>query len=118
VFQYIKDSNSSTFLEPAEKVMEEYVLPSKSPIIVKPLISEAPVNVQGEITLPSLEKILVDIVSDKDMFYFIQGSEIINIYKNASEKYTINYDRLYRYAKRRNSYDEIKSIFDQINGNK
>ncbi|HQO10442.1 MAG TPA: hypothetical protein PLK90_10205 [Clostridiales bacterium] len=118
VFQYIKDSNNSTFLDPDERVMEEYVLTAKSPIIVKPLISEAPVNVQGEIKLPSLEKILVDIVSDKDMFYFIQGSEIINIYKSASEKYTINFDRLYRYAKRRNSYDDIKSIFDQINGNK
>ena len=118
VFQYVKDSNISTFFEPTERVMEEYVLIAKSPIIIKPLITEAPVTNQGGIPLPSLEKILVDIVSDKDIFYFIQGSEIFNIYKNASEKYTINFNRLYRYAKRRNSYDEIKIIFNQINGNK
>jgi predicted transcriptional regulator of viral defense system len=118
VYNYLKDYSANVFLVPSEEILEDYVINLKNPIIVKPLVSEAPVTDQEKVPVPDLEKILVDIVSEKEMFYFFQGNEKINIFKNAIDKYTVNYDKLKRYSKRRNSYDSIAEIIKQINGNK
>ena len=118
VYNYLKDSYANVFLEPSEYLLEDHVLNLKNSIIVKSLVSEAPVTKQEKVPVPDLEKILVDIVSEKELFYFLQGNEKINIFKNAIDKYTINYDKLKRYAKRRNSYDSIVATIKQINVNK
>jgi len=45
----------------------------------------------------SLEKILIDLATDKEFFPF-QGNEIHSIYDSAFEKYTINESAMLRYA--------------------
>jgi hypothetical protein len=116
VFFFIKETNKNTFKEPSRDVMENFVLESKDAIIVKSLTSEAPLQNINNITVPAIEKILVDLYTDKETFFFLQGSEMLNIFANALEKYTVNTDRLLRYAKRRNKREELKKLLTQISG--
>jgi uncharacterized protein DUF6577 len=114
LFYFLKESNKSTFKEPSKEIVEDFILNTETAVVVKPLISEAPLNIVDKIQVPSLEKILVDLYADKDLFYFLHGNELLNIFKSAFDKYTINSNRLFRYAKRRNKKDQIKNILDQI----
>lgn len=116
VFHFIKETNNNTFKEPSRDMMENFVLESKDAIIIKSLTSEAPLQKVDNITVPAIEKILVDLYADSEIFFFLQGSEMLNIFTNALEKYTVNTDRILRYAKRRNKGEELKKILAQING--
>lgn len=118
VFFFVKEINKDayTFKEPLHEMMEMFVLDSKDSIIVKSLTSEAPLQKVDNVTVPAIEKILVDLCADSDIFSFLQGNEMLNIFENALEKYTVNTDRLLRYAKRRNKREELQKILTQISG--
>ena len=96
--------------------MENFVLDSRDAVIIKPLVSEAPLQETDALTLPALEKILVDLVADAETFFFLQGHEMLNIFASALGKYTVNTDRLLRYAKRRNKKEQLQRILNQISG--
>lgn len=66
-------------------------------IFVKNLVSEAPLQEVSGVPMPTLEKLLVDILRDTDFFY-LQGSESDRIIENAFNLYTINRNRPFRYA--------------------
>jgi hypothetical protein len=116
VFHFVRETNRNTFKEPSRPAMEDYIFASKDAVIIKPLISEAPLQTVDAVTVPTIEKILVDLVADSEIFFFLQGNEMVNIFKNVPEKYTVNLDRLQRYAKRRNKREELQKILAQING--
>lgn len=59
-------------------------------------------------------KLLVDILRDTDFFY-LQGSESDRIIENAFNLYTINRNRLFRYADRRKVKKELSSILENLN---
>jgi DNA-binding Lrp family transcriptional regulator len=81
----------------------------KDYIIVRPLVSEAPIQKIGKIYTATLEKILVDLAVDKEFMLF-QGSEIYAIFESVFEQYTINQNTLLRYASRKNKRKEIEKI--------
>ncbi|MFZ2397637.1 MAG: type IV toxin-antitoxin system AbiEi family antitoxin domain-containing protein [Smithella sp.] len=118
VFHFVKEINQEkyTFKEPLHEMMGMFVLESKGSIIVKSLTSEAPLQDVDHITVPAIEKILVDLYADSDIFSFLQGSEMLNIFESALGKYTVNTNRLLRYAKRRNKEKDIRNILAQISG--
>jgi len=116
VFHFVKETQKNTFKEPSREIIENFVLDGKNAVIVKSLVSEAPLQDADASTLPTIEKILVDLVADSEIFFFLQGHELLNIFESALGKYTVNTDRLLRYAKRRNKKDELQKIFTQING--
>ena len=118
VFHFIKETNKNTFKEPSRDMMENFVLDGKDAVIVKSLISEAPLQDVDSVTVPTIEKILVDLVADSETFFFLQGHEILNVFESAMGKYTVNTDRLLRYAKRRNKKEELQKILMQISGKK
>ncbi len=64
--------------------------------------------------MPTLEKLLVDILRDTDFFY-LQGSESDHIFENAFNLYTINRNRLFRYADRRKVQERIIVILENLN---
>ena len=99
VFYYLKEREKDVFLNPSSDILYHYAN-AKESIIVKPLISEAPINKQNKIPTASLEKILVDLVSD-EIFEAYQGAELDNILENAFSLYSINEPKLLRYASRR-----------------
>ena len=83
-------------------------------IFVKNLVSEAPLQEVSGVPMPTLEKLLVDILRDTDFFY-LQGSEGDRIIENAFNLYTINRNRLFRYADRRKVKKELSSILESLN---
>lgn len=83
-------------------------------IFVKNLVSEAPMQEVSGVPMPTLEKLLVDILRDTDFFY-LQGSESDRIIENAFNLYTINRNRLFRYADRRKVKKELSSILENLN---
>ena len=70
-------------------------------IIVRPLVKEAPIDIIDGCPVPTLEKMLVDAISDKELQH-LQGNELYTIYSNAFSDYEIKMPRLLRYAARRN----------------
>ena len=83
-------------------------------VVVRPLIAEAPLSSYQGINTPSIEKILVDIVSDKE-FDYAGGAELYHIYTNAIESVDVNQKKLLRYASRRNRKERIEQILNSIN---
>jgi hypothetical protein len=89
---------------------------SQNPVIIKKLITRSPISKRKEkkfeIYTPLLEKILVDLFTEKKLFYFYQGAELIHIYENVLKNYTLNYTKLFSYAKRRDQEQDIKQFMN------
>jgi hypothetical protein len=83
-------------------------------IIIRPLITEAPIQMIDGINTPAIEKILVDIVRDIE-FSFLQGSEINHVYTTIFERHSVNKNKLLRYATRRGRKQEVEQL---LNANK
>ena len=83
-------------------------------IIVRPLITDSPIQKNENTFIATLEKMLVDLCTDKEFISF-QGNEIYHIYQNAFDKYTINQQTMLRYAGRKNKRNEIENILKTIN---
>ena len=103
----ITDFSKKAFLNPDATMYERYVSNFDEAIIVKPLVSEAPISKQNGYRIAPLEKLLVDVLIDKNLFAAQQG-EVENIYRAANEKYSINKQKMRRYASRRNQQEEVE----------
>lgn len=115
LFYELKDTiRGEVYLSPDEKAIDFYISESDQPVIVKKLITRAPLSkrTEGKIkfNIPTVEKILVDLYSEEKLFYFLQGSELIHIYENTIYSYTINFTKLFSYAKRREREQDIKQF--------
>lgn len=113
VFNFLKDRNYNVYLRPDKNMIYRYVDMDSRVIFVKNLVSEAPLQEVSSVTMPTLEKLLVDILRDTDFFY-LQGSESDRIIENAFNLYTINRSRLFRYADRRKVKEELSSILENL----
>lgn len=82
-------------------------------IILHSLTTEAPIDIIEGLPVPTVEKMLVDIVLNPE-FEFLQGSEIIRIYQEAFSDYDISRSRLMRYARRRYCEEKIQHLLDRI----
>jgi hypothetical protein len=83
-------------------------------VFVRPLITESPVCKVGNIPMTTLEKMLVDLATDKEFISF-QGNEIYTIFETALEKYTVHQNTMLRYASRKHKKEEIEQIIETIN---
>lgn len=115
VFQYLQGQypERMILLNPSQSDCERY-LNMDNIIVVRPLIAEAPLSSYKGINLPTIEKILVDIVSDKE-FDYAGGAELHHIYNNAFESVDVNQKKLLRYASRRNKKERIEQILKSNN---
>ena len=107
------DSNKRVFLMPSLTDFERYISTNNA-IIIRPLISESPLQLVDGLNTPTIEKILVDIVGDNE-FYFLQGSEINYVFTTIFERHSINKNKLLRYATRRGRKEEVEQL---LNANK
>jgi len=86
---------------------EQYV-DSAQPILVKPELSVNPnMPKDNNVRLATIEKILVDLVCDADIYGQYQDSELSNIYSNATELYAVNYSQILKYAAARGKKDDV-----------
>ena len=103
-------------IAPNKQECEQYLMGSNA-IVVRQLIGQSPLTTIDGCTVPCIEKILVDAVGDKEL-YFASGAEIYNIYENSREKYNVNLRKLLRYASRRNRKYQVERIIKTIENDK
>mgnify|MGYP003479378335 CR=1 FL=1 len=78
----LKDSFKLDFyLNPDEITIDYYISASQNPVII-----------------------------ESKLFYFYHGAELMHVFENVLKNYTINYTKLYSYAKRRDREQEIKQF--------
>jgi len=112
LYYALKDNlRKEVFVNPDVKAIDFYIAESSQPVIIKKLLTRAPLSKRTEhkITFytPTLEKILVDLFAEERLFYYLQGAELMHIYENALSNYTINFTKLFSYAKRREREQDI-----------
>lgn len=100
----------TVLLRPTEKEYRLYASGTPS-LLVRGLISEAPVIRVDGVTTASLEKILVDATITPE-FEFARGSELYTIFENADQMYQIGKKTLLRYAARRGKKEEIEKLIE------
>lgn len=114
VFYSLKEDKHAVFLNPTAHILSHYASDEKEVVIVKSLVSEAPIqDVQGVRTI-TIEKMLVDIFSDETIFAAQQGSEMHNIFREAYNRYTIHENRMLRYANRRKKKEGFDNYLNKV----
>lgn len=115
VFYFIQENtNKPVLIDPSASFLEKYGARNQEQIIVKPLISEAPIQKVEKIMVPTLEKILVDLYCEGNLFAAQQGTEIGNVFMNAFERYRIDEPKLLRYAARRKKREALENLIQNI----
>ena len=114
VFFLLKSPEWQVFLNADNTTIDYLSMEDKEVIVLKSLISRSPLLVQEKISIPSLEKILIDVFCDTKLFSPYSGQELSNIYKYAQKKYHINYSRMLNYAERRNKKKEVLELVLQF----
>lgn len=113
VFNTLKETNVHVYLDPTIEDIENYII-SQNSIVVKPLLRESPSKLIGKINTPKIEKILVDIFTDSNLFITYQGYELERIYESIFTLYSVNMTTLERYAKNRGGKEDIKKFIGRI----
>ena len=117
VFHFLQDMElgRNILLSPSHTDCERYLTGSDA-IVVRQLIGQSPLTVVDGCIVPRIEKILVDVIGDNELF-FASGSETYNIYEFAFERNRINKSKLLRYASRRNRKEKVVQIIQTIEDN-
>lgn len=111
VFNELTSSLSNVFINPDELFFDRYIANLDNVIVIKNLVTEAPIVENNKVFIPTLEKFLVDILIDTNLFAAQQG-EIDFIFKSAYDKYDINESKMKRYAARRNRETEVEKMMN------
>jgi hypothetical protein len=111
VFGFLNGAFKGVFLNPNEEIFDRYILNMDGVIIVKNLVSEAPLTEVQKIVVPALEKLLVDMLADTNLFS-AQQNETEFIMKTAMNKFAINEMKMKRYALRRNRENEVEKLIN------
>jgi hypothetical protein len=112
---YLRDKHINSLNKPAGKLFHELTEIIRKPVIVLPLISEAPAFQNRNRLYQTPEKLIPDLLS----YPFIAGiknqSDFIELYKSFAEKHTFNHKSMLRYASRRNKSKELVDILNTVN---
>lgn len=114
VFEELKDEFfGKVLINPSIDIYHQYWCDDL--IVVKKMVSEAPrgLNIPWN---TRLEKLLVDIVSDKLLANIIPETEIQTIFDDSMDKYVIDSACLNRYARRRKATRKISIYFEYAKG--
>lgn len=96
------------------KLAQRYNTESSISLLVKPLISEAPLQQNDNgLNVPTAEKILVDLVADRKVFDLF-AEELPNIYTEFDSRFALNLDRLQRYARRRHQLPNVENYLSLL----
>ncbi len=101
-------------MNPTSDLLEKYLPIDKESLIIRSLVSEAPIQNIKRINTASLEKMLVDVFCDDVIFSAQQGSEMRTLFKEALSKYSVNENRMLRYADRRRKKESLKKYLNSI----
>ncbi|MGV8946144.1 MAG: DUF6577 family protein [Lutibacter sp.] len=111
VFNALNEKVKNVFLNPDTEIFERYINNVEEAVIIKYLVTEAPLTNAENVVIPTLEKLLVDMLIDVDVFSAQQG-EIEFIYSTAFNKFQINRNKMKRYALRRNRESKVEELIN------
>jgi hypothetical protein len=115
VFYFLKEKGfKEVYFKPGTKEIELYAGNSPITYIIKSLVSKSPVLKKNSHT-PGIEKILVDLYCDKELFYSYQDDELSNIWTNIFKKYIVNRSTLFSYSRRRGKQKDIEEFMNRLN---
>lgn len=114
VFYFLSDIRKNVFLNPSRDILDKYAQGKKNQIIVKNLITDAPLQKINNLKVPTLEKIIVDLILDTKILSEYQGRDLESIIENAYQFHSIREDKLLRYASRRRKRDFIEQFIKKI----
>jgi len=114
VYYRLNDEFGGVFLRPPEMIINDLLPNFRLPLIIRHLVSESPINQVNGLPSVSLEKLLVDAFCDPE-FRFLEGSELRAVFSNAFYKYTVNENKLLRYAARKGRKAELATYLREGN---
>ncbi len=114
VFYFLSDIRKNVFLNPSTDILDKYALENKKQIIIKNLVTDAPLQKINNLIIPTLEKIIVDLILDVKTLSEYQGRDLESIIENAYQSYSIREDKLLRYAGRRRKRDFVEQFIKNI----
>ena len=109
----LENLTGSLILRDSEKSTLTRLAAGRELVVVTPQVSQAPVEVSDGVTVPTLEKILVDILCDNAL-HALTGSEAYAIYAAAFDRYAVSRKTLLRYGGRRNRTEAVNTILKEI----
>ena len=113
-FEFLKDNNYEVFISPSSELLNRYTSEINDTIIVKNLVTESPLQKIKSINTVTIEKMLVDVFSDKKIFSAYHGKTLLNIFETAFKRYSVDESRLLRYASRKNKKEEMKKFINSL----
>jgi hypothetical protein len=115
VLSALRKSGADAYAKQDFTQMERYVSSTQT-IVVRPELSVNPnLKKEGNLRRANLEKILVDMVCDQDIYGQYQGEELQNIYIGATERYAINYSQMLKYAAARKKKPNVIELLQDTN---
>lgn len=70
----------------------------KRPVVVKLLLQEAPMEDYHGLLVPTIEKLIVDLICEPEFFGMFQSKDLESILESFHYRHPINYDKLHHYA--------------------
>jgi len=114
IFNFLQDNKTrNVYLKPSADVFEFYVHQNPDSVVIKSIVTKAPLQELEKISVPRLEKILVDLLVDPVQFQMFQGSELEFIYNSAFEKYHVNTTWMLNYGSRRRKKMLLSQFLEQ-----
>ena len=108
VYDFLKKRN--VFIQPEEKEIERYVFKNKSAIVLESLVTKSPVQQVDKVISITLEKLIIDLISNQKLYAPFQGREMVHILNTAYNRYKIHFTTLFHYAKRRGREIELAEL--------
>ena len=111
VFSFLQEQYGRThtvLLDPDHEMLSRYI--DNDPVVVRQLFSRSPRGRKGHRII--LEKLLVDVVSDKLLKSMIGTNDREEIVRGMSVNYSLNITKILAYAKRRRCESEIQQILE------
>lgn len=114
VISTLRNNQIESFAKKDFQYMEQYSRSAQLVLVSPERITNPTLKCKGNICYANLEKILVDLVCDERLYGQYQGTELENIFKNAIEKYAINYSQMLKYALARKRRADVEAILNTM----
>jgi hypothetical protein len=106
----LRQKNFDAFSKKNSNAAIKYSVTAQPIIVSKLMDTNALIPYSKAIRMAGLEKVLVDLVCDAEIYGQYQGAELENIYRNSTEKYAVNYSRILQYAAKRGRKKQVEEL--------
>lgn len=104
----------SFYINPSKNEIRYQITEDRQPVIIKKLITRSPITTyefdEVSYRVPTIEKMMVDLVCDEDLLYTYQGTEMLQIWEKVLENIAFDFSQMLTYAKRREKGSPIQNM--------